>query len=100
MLNNITTSTQVNHSGQPVLFHLGRDPGERYPMNPTTNEYKTVVPNLLKIAEQHKKTMVKGEPVLNWCDDSVMNWAPEGCDKLGKCLPIPKSKPFKCDWPH
>lgn len=30
----------------------------------------------------------------------MQNWAPAGCEKLGKCLKIPKSQPEKCDWPH
>lgn len=29
---NVTTHTQVNHTSQPLLFHLGRDPGEKYPI--------------------------------------------------------------------
>lgn len=30
----------------------------------------------------------------------LQNWAPAGCEKLGKCLHVPKSQPEKCDWPH
>lgn len=28
------------------------------------------------------------------------NWAPPGCEKLGKCLTPPESIPEKCFWPH
>lgn len=28
------------------------------------------------------------------------NWAPAGCEKLGKCLKVPTSSPWKCEWPH
>lgn len=34
-----------------------------------------------------------------WCLP-LQNWAPAGCEKLGKCLKVPKSEPQKCDWPH
>ncbi|KAG7258797.1 hypothetical protein CRUP_001181 [Coryphaenoides rupestris] len=39
-------------------------------------------------------------PQLNMCDLAAMNWAPAGCEKLGKCLKGPESKPWKCAWPH
>ncbi len=28
----VTTTEQFDHSRTPVLFHVERDPGERYPM--------------------------------------------------------------------
>lgn len=38
---------------------------------------------------------------LNFARCSLLqNWAPAGCEKLGKCLKVPKSDPQKCDWPH
>lgn len=30
----------------------------------------------------------------------LQNWAPAGCERLGKCLKVPSSQPSKCDWPH
>jgi len=27
---NVTTHKQTNHTAEPLLFHLGRDPGEKY----------------------------------------------------------------------
>lgn len=30
----------------------------------------------------------------------LQNWAPPGCEKLGKCLKPPQSVPWKCNWPH
>ena len=68
----MTTTSQVDHGSTPVLYHLGRDPGEKYPIGKESDEYKTVTPALLKIAQKHKDTLVKGKPQLNWCDDSVM----------------------------
>ena len=29
-IENVTTHDQVNNTVQPILFHLGRDPGEKY----------------------------------------------------------------------
>ena len=40
---NVTTTDQVDHSSHPILFHLNRDPGERYPMKAHTQEYKDQV---------------------------------------------------------
>lgn len=28
----VTTHEQMNYTASPVLFHLGRDPGEKYPI--------------------------------------------------------------------
>ena len=53
-----------------------------------------------KIVLDHKENLVRGEPQLNMCDESVMNWAPPGCDSIKKCLQGPKSNPYKCTWPH
>uniref|UniRef100_A0A8C2YVZ4 N-acetylgalactosamine-6-sulfatase n=1 Tax=Cyclopterus lumpus TaxID=8103 RepID=A0A8C2YVZ4_CYCLU len=96
----VTTHDQKEHTLQPIIFHLGRDPGEKYPISVLTKEYQDVLSRISPVVEQHKKTLVPGVPQLNMCDRAVMNWAPEGCEKLGKCLKGPKSEPWKCDWPH
>lgn len=31
-ISGVTTHEQVNHTSNPLLFHLGRDPGEKYPI--------------------------------------------------------------------
>uniref|UniRef100_UPI0037E8D7A6 N-acetylgalactosamine-6-sulfatase n=1 Tax=Semicossyphus pulcher TaxID=241346 RepID=UPI0037E8D7A6 len=97
---NVTTHKQTEHTMQPLIFHLGRDPGEKYPISVSTEEYQDVLSRISPVVEQHKKELVPGYPQLNMCDVAVMNWAPAGCEKLGKCLKVPKSKPMKCDWPH
>ncbi|KAM4630058.1 N-acetylgalactosamine-6-sulfatase [Polymixia lowei] len=96
----VTTHIQKEHTMQPIIFHLGRDPGEKYPISVLTKEYQDVVSRMSPVVEQHKKTLLPGYPQLNMCDLAVMNWAPAGCEKLGKCLKAPKSEPWKCDWPH
>lgn len=96
----VTTHEQKEHTLQPIIFHLGRDPGEKFPLSVLTKEYQEVLKIISPIVEQHQKTLVPGVPQLNMCDLAVMNWAPEGCEKLGKCLKAPKSSPWKCDWPH
>lgn len=58
------------------------------------------MPIILKMVADHKANLVPGEPQLNWCDDSVMNWSPQGCKKLNRCLTGPQPAPHKCDWPH
>ncbi|MCJ8747417.1 hypothetical protein PDJAM_G00153280 [Pangasius djambal] len=96
----VTNHTQKEHTMQPLIFHLGRDPGEKQPISVLSEEYLEAQRRINAIVEQHKGTLVPGEPQLNMCDLAVMNWAPPGCEKLGKCLKPPPSKPWKCDWPH
>lgn len=99
-ISGVTTHDQREHTMQPLLFHLGRDPGEKFPVRVSSAEYQEVMPSIISVVQQHKKEMVAGEPQLNVCDLAVMNWAPPGCKKLGKCLTPPESNPWKCDWPH
>ncbi|XP_049900693.1 N-acetylgalactosamine-6-sulfatase [Epinephelus moara] len=96
----VTTHEQKEHTMQPIIFHLGRDPGEKFPISVLTKEYQHVLSRISPVVEEHKRTLVPGAPQLNMCDRAVMNWAPPGCEKLGKCLKVPKSAPWKCDWPH
>uniref|UniRef100_A0AAY4EKY6 N-acetylgalactosamine-6-sulfatase n=1 Tax=Denticeps clupeoides TaxID=299321 RepID=A0AAY4EKY6_9TELE len=96
----VTTHIQKEHTMQPLIFHLGRDPGEKYPISVLTEEYQTVLKLISPVVEQHKSTLVPSVPQLNMCDLAVMNWAPPGCEKLGKCLKPPKPNPWKCEWPH
>ncbi|XP_069758053.1 N-acetylgalactosamine-6-sulfatase [Narcine bancroftii] len=96
----VTTHDQRNYSVQPLLFHLGRDPGEKYRIRFSHEEYEEEMRKFSTVVQNHRASLVPGEPQLNICDRAVMNWSPLGCEKLGKCLNIPKSKPWKCNWPH
>ncbi|XP_028392408.1 N-acetylgalactosamine-6-sulfatase-like isoform X2 [Dendronephthya gigantea] len=97
---NITTHEQMNYTSSPKLFHLGRDPGEKYPIRNDAEEYKTAMTMIDNIVEEHKSKMKRGTPQLNWCDPAVMNWAPPGCEKIKKCLKIPPSHQKRCVWVH
>ncbi|XP_041375637.1 N-acetylgalactosamine-6-sulfatase-like [Gigantopelta aegis] len=97
---NVTTHEQVNHTSMPLLIHLGRDPGEKYIIRPHKPEYVQQMPALMAVVAKHKAALKPGEPQLNWCDQSVMNWSPPGCEKLNKCIDPPPSKLYKCVWPH
>uniref|UniRef100_A0A0B6ZYD5 N-acetylgalactosamine-6-sulfatase n=1 Tax=Arion vulgaris TaxID=1028688 RepID=A0A0B6ZYD5_9EUPU len=97
---NVTTHNQVNHTSSPLLFDLGADPGEKYVIKPNSNAYKRHMPAILTVIENHLNNLIPGSPQLNLCDAAVMNWAPQGCEKLGRCLSVPPSNPYKCDWPH
>ncbi|KAL6461390.1 hypothetical protein MHYP_G00295340 [Metynnis hypsauchen] len=96
----VTTHTQQEHTMQPLIFHLGRDPGEKYPISVLSEEYLAVLRRVTSVVDQHQKTLIPGQPQLNMCDLAVMNWSPPGCEQLGKCLKPPPSQPWKCDWPH
>ncbi|XP_053722724.1 N-acetylgalactosamine-6-sulfatase [Synchiropus splendidus] len=97
---NVTTHVQQEHTKQPLIFHLGRDPGEKFPLSVLSEEYLEALERIRPVVESHKRMLLPGLPQLNVCDRAVMNWAPAGCEKLGKCLKAPQSAPWKCDWPH
>ncbi|KAK8380460.1 hypothetical protein O3P69_016802 [Scylla paramamosain] len=97
---NVTTPTPTDHSGRPILFNVEVDPGERYPISPSSSTYRNIVPMLLNVIREHNEKLVPGEPQLNWCDRAVMHWAPPGCETLNECLPVPESHPTLCVWPH
>ncbi|XP_044111489.1 N-acetylgalactosamine-6-sulfatase isoform X1 [Neovison vison] len=96
----VTTHTQEDHTELPLVFHLGRDPGERFPLSFASPEYLRALRGVTLAVRQHQETLVPGQPQLNVCNQAVMNWAPPGCEKLGKCLTPPESVPEKCSWPH
>lgn len=100
MIVNVTTSNQVNHTMQPLLFHLGSDPSERFPLNFQSKMYKESVSFLENIVADHRHQLKPGKPQLNWCDTAAMHWAPPGCERNEECLPSPESKPYLCEWPH
>ncbi|XP_054918108.1 N-acetylgalactosamine-6-sulfatase-like isoform X3 [Dermacentor andersoni] len=100
VVDEVTSREQLNHTASPVLFHLGRDPGEKYPIRPKSTEYRESVAPILSIYYEHKASLVPGKPQLDWCDAAVMHWAPPGCEKIGRCLRKPPSKPYLCEWPH
>ncbi|KAI5939002.1 N-acetylgalactosamine-6-sulfatase isoform X1 [Manis javanica] len=99
-ISGVTTHTQEEHTELPLIFHLGRDPGERYPLSFASSEYLDALRRVTPVVQQHQEAMVPGQPQLNVCNRAVMNWAPPGCEKLGKCLTPPESAPEKCSWPH
>ncbi|XP_053402035.1 N-acetylgalactosamine-6-sulfatase-like isoform X1 [Mercenaria mercenaria] len=99
-IENVTTHEQVNNTAQPLLFHIGRDPGEKYIIKSNTPEYKANIEAINQAVKQHKEKLVPGKPQLDWCDNAVMNWSPPGCEKLGQCYKGPPSNPKKCVWPH
>ncbi|XP_007937357.1 N-acetylgalactosamine-6-sulfatase [Orycteropus afer afer] len=99
-VSHVMTHTQEDHTLLPLLFHLGRDPGERFPLSFTSAEYQDALQWIAPAVQKHRSTLVPGQPQLNVCNAAVMNWAPPGCEKLGKCLTPPESVPEKCPWPH
>ncbi|KAK7801805.1 hypothetical protein U0070_027526 [Myodes glareolus] len=99
-ISGVTTHTQEEHTELPLIFHLGRDPGERFPLSFASDEYQDALSRITPVVQQHQMSLVPGQPQLNVCNQAVMNWAPPGCEKLGKCLTPPESVPEKCSWPH
>jgi len=100
MVPNVTTTDIRDHTEQPIIFHLGRDSGERFPLPFNSLEYQETRQRLENSKSEHVAALIPGAPVLNWCDRAVMNWSPPGCKPLGKCQKAPTSKPYLCYWPH
>ncbi|XP_075560106.1 N-acetylgalactosamine-6-sulfatase-like isoform X1 [Dermacentor variabilis] len=94
----VTSHEQLNYTQQPVLFHLGLDPGEKFPIPPHSSEYGEKIGPILAIYHKHRRSLVPGKPQLDWCDDAAMQWAPPGCEKIDRCLPVPRSRPYRCSW--
>ena len=90
----------MNYTAQPKLFHLGKDPGEKYPIKPSSQEYKVAMETIAPIVAKHKAELIPGDPQLNYCDNALQNWAPQGCEALNECLTVPFSNRQRCYWPH
>ena len=90
---NVTTHDQVNNTAQPLLFHLGRDPGEKYIIqyvtmdekfwdtlwfkcvfliSPLSSEYNQAIDPIRAAVADHLQTMKRADPQLNYCDPAVM----------------------------
>ncbi|XP_064868635.1 N-acetylgalactosamine-6-sulfatase-like [Oncorhynchus nerka] len=67
----VTTHTQQEHTMQPLIFHLGWGPWEKYPISAVTTEYQDALSRITAVVEKHKKGLVPGVPQLNMCD---MTW--------------------------
>ncbi|XP_071835298.1 N-acetylgalactosamine-6-sulfatase-like [Apostichopus japonicus] len=99
-LENFTTDTLTDHNDEPFLFHLGRDPGESYPIKPSTQEYQEQLAIINKARDQHVQSLIGdiGEPQLNICDNGILGWSPHGCEKIDMCLPPIEHNPMPCRW--
>ncbi|KAH7984698.1 hypothetical protein HPB52_023527 [Rhipicephalus sanguineus] len=65
-----------------------------------SSEYREKIGPILEIYQKHRCSLVPGKPQLDWCDDAAMQWAPPGCEKIDRCLPVPPSRPYRCPWPY
>ncbi|KAJ8049405.1 N-acetylgalactosamine-6-sulfatase [Holothuria leucospilota] len=94
------TMEQTDHRDEPVLFHLGRDPGEKFPMDPATDEYQTQLAIINKVRDEHLASLEGdvGYPQLNYSDRSLCGWAPPGCEEIDMCLPVPESEVVLKEW--
>ena len=76
------------------------DPDETMPLQTNGGQYKKMRPILEKIIADHRASMTRAIPDLNYCDDAVMNWSPPGCEKRGQCIKPPASDKQLCYWDH
>lgn len=96
----VTTENFTDYSHRPLLFHLGRDPGEKFIIEFNSVEYREAITVIDRVLGEHKRTLEFGEPQLDWCDLAVQNWSPPGCEKIDRCKPAPMSRPYRCFWPY
>ena len=52
---NVTT-TDMRHHGDtdPVIFHLGRDPGEKFPLGKNSQDYKRALASISNIVKSRQ----------------------------------------------
>ncbi|EQB77001.1 n-acetylgalactosamine-6-sulfatase-like protein [Camelus ferus] len=77
-ISGVTTHTQEEHTKLPLIFHLGRDPGESV----ASTEYLDALHRITSVVQQHQETLVPGQPQLNVCNQAVMV-SPTGLDSRG-----------------
>ncbi|XP_029094542.1 N-acetylgalactosamine-6-sulfatase isoform X18 [Monodon monoceros] len=70
----VTTHSQEEHTKLPLVFHLGRDPGERFPLSIASTEYLDALRQITPVVRQHQEALVPGQPQLNVCNRAVMEW--------------------------
>nr|XP_035138530.2 N-acetylgalactosamine-6-sulfatase isoform X4 [Callithrix jacchus] len=68
----VTTHTLEDHTKLPLIFHLGRDPGERFPLSFASTEYQEALSRIAQVVQQHQEALVPGQPQLNVCNWAVM----------------------------
>uniref|UniRef100_A0A5F4W5F1 N-acetylgalactosamine-6-sulfatase n=1 Tax=Callithrix jacchus TaxID=9483 RepID=A0A5F4W5F1_CALJA len=81
----VTTHTLEDHTKLPLIFHLGRDPGERFPLSFASTEYQEALSRIAQVVQQHQEALVPGQPQLNVCNWAVMvsGWCVGGCPVPG-----------------
>ncbi|KAJ8040863.1 N-acetylgalactosamine-6-sulfatase [Holothuria leucospilota] len=99
-LENFITDTLRDHRRQPVIFHLGRDPRENYPLDPSTREYTRQLAIINEVRESHIASLAGDVriPQLNVCDKCTMGWSPNGCEEIGMCRTPVDCNPSLCNW--
>nr|XP_048293421.1 N-acetylgalactosamine-6-sulfatase isoform X4 [Myodes glareolus] len=78
-ISGVTTHTQEEHTELPLIFHLGRDPGERFPLSFASDEYQDALSRITPVVQQHQMSLVPGQPQLNVCNQAVMPHTPPPC---------------------
>ncbi|XP_054956463.1 N-acetylgalactosamine-6-sulfatase isoform X2 [Pan paniscus] len=68
----VTTHNLEDHTKLPLIFHLGRDPGERFPLSFASAEYQEALSRITSVVQQHQEALVPGQPQLNVCNWAVM----------------------------
>uniref|UniRef100_A0A5F8A530 N-acetylgalactosamine-6-sulfatase n=1 Tax=Macaca mulatta TaxID=9544 RepID=A0A5F8A530_MACMU len=68
----VTTHSLEDHTKLPLIFHLGRDPGERFPLSFASAEYQEALSRITSVVQQHQEALVPGQPQLNVCNWAVM----------------------------
>lgn len=73
----------------PIMFNLGTDPGERWPLDVNHPDYIRELPIITEAYEKHlNEVEIPKEGQLDVCDKSVALWKPD--------LPVPPSQNLSC----
>ncbi|KAJ8785951.1 hypothetical protein J1605_006911 [Eschrichtius robustus] len=96
----VTTHSQEERTKLPLVFHLGRDPGERYPLSIASTEYLDALRWITPVVRQHQEALVPGQPQLNVCNRAVMTRLAvvstakhlEAAGAAGPAEPLPRAR--------
>ncbi|XP_011783466.1 PREDICTED: N-acetylgalactosamine-6-sulfatase [Colobus angolensis palliatus] len=92
----VTTHNLEDHTKLPLIFHLGRDPGERFPLSFASAEYQEALSRITSVVQQHQEALVPGQPQLNVCNWAVM--ALQALRQERHCRWVPGGLVLHCEW--
>lgn len=96
----VATPQMTNRTDMPVIINLIQDVGEREPLPFGSDEYNSVLPDLVRARDEFLAHLEPGKAQLTHCDPAVGPWSPPGCKEVDSCYPTPPSNRTTCVFHH